>query len=57
MKAKECLKRGLKLAEIGIKKATSYKMVKGKLGNRFYSDEFLQDRIQFNRRSKEAANQ
>lgn len=47
MKTKECLKKTARLVEIGIKKATSYKMVKGKLGNRLYSDEFLQDRLQY----------
>jgi len=31
--------------EIGIKKATSYNAVKGRLGNRLYNDEFLQARI------------
>lgn len=45
MKTKECLKRGLRLAEIGIKKATSYKVVKSRLGNRLYNDEFLQAKI------------
>jgi len=45
MKTKECLKRTLRLVEIGIKKATSYNAVKGRLGNRLYSDEFLQARI------------
>lgn len=31
--------------EIGIKRATSYNAVKGRLGNRLYNDEFLQARI------------
>ena len=31
--------------EIGIRKATSYKVVKGRLGNRFYNDEFLQAKL------------
>ena len=35
------------MVEIGIKKATSYKVVKGRLGNRLYSDEFLQDRLHY----------
>lgn len=45
MKTKECLKRTARLLEIGVRKATSYKVVKSRLGNRLYSDEFLQDRI------------
>lgn len=35
------------MVEVGIKKATSYNMVKGRLGNRLYSDEFLQDRLEY----------
>ena len=49
MKTKECLKKTIRIMGIGIKKATSYKMVKGRLGNRMYSDEFLQDRLQYER--------
>jgi hypothetical protein len=45
MKIKPCIKRSLRLIEIGIKKATSYKVVKHRLGTRFYNDEFLQARL------------
>lgn len=45
MKTKECLKRGLRLVEIGIKKATSYNMVKGRLSRGLYCDDYLQDRM------------
>lgn len=45
MKTKECIKRTLRLVEIGVRRATSYNVVKGRLGNRLYSDEFLQARI------------
>lgn len=55
MKTKECLKRGLRLAEIGIKKATSYKMVKGRLSRGLYNDEYLQARIDWEKNP--AANQ
>lgn len=47
MKTKQCLKKTARLVAIGIKKATSYKAVKGRLGNRLYSDEFLQNRLQY----------
>lgn len=55
MKTKECLKRGLRLAEIGIKKATSYKVVKGRLSRGLYNDEYLQARIEWEKNP--AANQ
>lgn len=45
MKAKECLRQSARLLELYVKKATSYKVVKGKLNYRWYNDEFLQDRI------------
>ena len=46
MKTKECLKRAGRLLAISVKKATSYKVVKSRLGNRMYSDEFLQARLE-----------
>lgn len=49
MKTKECLKRGARLVEIGIRKATSYKVVKNRLNYRLYSDEFLQAKISANK--------
>jgi len=52
MKTKECIKQTLRLVEIGIKKATSYNAVKGKLGNRLYNDEFLQARIAEEKKEK-----
>lgn len=47
MKTRECLKRSMRLVELGIKKATSYKMVKGRLSRGLYSDDFLQARIEW----------
>lgn len=47
MKAKDCIKKGIRLAKIGINKATSYQVVKSRLNYRLYNDEFLQDRIQY----------
>ena len=35
----------MRLMEIGLRKATSYKMVKGRLNYRWYNDDFLQARI------------
>lgn len=46
MKAKECVKRGIRLVQIGLKKATSYNVVKSRLNYRFYNDQFLQDRLE-----------
>lgn len=54
MKTRECLKKTARLVEIGIKKATSYKVVKSRLANRFYNDEFLQARLA-NENQKEPA--
>lgn len=45
MKTKECLKKTAKMVGIGIKKATSYKVVKSRLSYRWYNDEFLQARL------------
>lgn len=39
--------------ELGIKKATSYKVVKGRLSRNLYSDEFLQARIEWEKQSAE----
>ena len=47
MKTKECLRRSMRLVELGIKKATSYKMVKGRLSRGLYSDDYLQARIEW----------
>lgn len=47
MKTRECLKRSMRLIELGIKKATSYKMVKGRLSRGLYSDEYLQARLEY----------
>lgn len=43
-KTKECLNRMCRIFGITIRKATSYKVVKGRLGYRWYNDEMLQDR-------------
>jgi hypothetical protein len=45
MKAKECLKKSMRLVGIGIRKATSYKVVKSRLNYRWYNDEYLQARL------------
>lgn len=45
MKTKECLRKSMRLVELGIKKATSYKMVKGRLSRGLYSDDYLQARL------------
>lgn len=44
MKTKKCIKKGLRLIKIGLKKATSYKIVKSRLGYRWYSDDLLKQR-------------
>lgn len=49
MKTRECLKRGMRLLELGIKKATAYKVVKGRLSRNLYSDEYLQARLDWER--------
>ena len=51
MKTKECLKRGVRLMEIGIRKATSYKVVKSRLNNRLYDDTLLQDKLRAENKS------
>jgi hypothetical protein len=55
MKTKECLKKSMRLVAISLRKATSYKVVKGRLGNRFYSDEFLQARLSESKHKEELA--
>jgi len=52
MKTKECLRRSMRLVELGIKKATSYKVVKGRLGRNLYNDEFLQARLDLEKESQ-----
>jgi hypothetical protein len=52
MKTKECLKRSMRLVELGIKKATSYKVVKGRLSRGLYSDDFLQARLENEKESQ-----
>lgn len=49
MKLKPCLKKTARLIEIKINKAASYNAVKGRLNYRFYNDEFLQDKIKYER--------
>lgn len=49
MTAKQCLKKSARILGIGIKKATSYQMVKGRLNYRWYNDEYLQARINTSR--------
>ena len=45
MKTRECLRRGMRLLELGIKKATSYNMVKGRLNYRWSNDEYIQSKL------------
>ena len=52
MKTKECLRRSMRLVELGIKKATSYKMVKGRLSRGLYSDDYLQARIDWEKEAQ-----
>lgn len=52
MKTKECLKRGMRLLELGIRKATSYKVVKGRLSRNLYSDDNLQSRLEWEKDCK-----
>lgn len=52
MKTKECLRRSVRLLELGIKKATSYNMVKGRLTRGLYSDEFLQARLDWEKEAQ-----
>ena len=40
-KTKECLTRMCRIFGISIRKATSYKVMKGRLGYRLYSDDLL----------------
>lgn len=51
MKTRKCLQKGLRLASIAVKKATSYKVVKGRLNYRWCSDEFLQAKVKKEDRS------
>jgi hypothetical protein len=53
MKTKECLRKSMRLVELGIKKATSYNMVKGRLSRGLYSDEYLQARLEYEREVKD----
>jgi hypothetical protein len=50
MKNIKCLRKSMRLMEIGLRKATSYKMVKGRLNYRWYNDDFLQARIRTTRK-------
>jgi len=46
MKTKKSrVKRGCQIFQIGLKKATSYEMVKGRLGYRFYNPDMLKSRM------------
>lgn len=54
MKTRECLRKSMRLLELGVKKATSYKVVKGRLSRGLYSDEFLQARLDWERKPIES---
>jgi hypothetical protein len=45
MKYMRCLKKGIRVMGIGLRKATSYKVVKSRLNYRWYNDEYLQARL------------
>lgn len=42
----------MRLVELGIKKATSYKVVKGRLSRGLYSDDFLQARLDWEKEAQ-----
>ena len=44
---KECINKSVRILGIGLKKATSYKMVKGRLSRGMYSDHHLQERLKY----------
>jgi hypothetical protein len=50
---KECINKSVRILAIGIKKATSYNMVKGRLSRGMYSDDHLQARLKYEREQKE----
>lgn len=52
MKTRECLRRGMRLLELGIKKVTAYKVVKGRLSRNLYNDEFLQARLDWEKEAE-----
>lgn len=54
MKTRECLRKSMRLLELSVKKATSYKVVKGRLSRGLYSDEFLQARLDWERKPIES---
>lgn len=39
------IKKVIRICNLGLKKATSYKVVKGRLNYRFYSDELLREYV------------
>jgi hypothetical protein len=45
-----CIKKGIRVMGIGLRKATSYKVVKSRLNYRWYNDEYLQAKLKYNRR-------
>jgi len=59
MKYKNCLRKGVRLMGIGLRKATSYKMVKSRLNYRWYNDEFLQAKMKHiqNTRNEQLVNE
>jgi hypothetical protein len=52
-KKRSAMKRCCKAFQLGIKKATSYNAVKGRLGWRFYDDKMLQSKINMTRKEFE----
>ena len=50
---KECINKSVRILGIGIKKATSYKMVKGRLSRGMYSDHHLQERLKYESSKRE----
>ena len=47
MRHMKCIKKGIRVLGIGLRKATSYKVVKSRLNYRWYNDEYLQARVKY----------
>lgn len=47
MKTKKCIRRSIRLIELGIKRATSYEVVKNRLNYRLYSPDLLKERQEY----------
>lgn len=45
-----CIKKGIRVMGIGLRKATSYKVVKSRLNYRWYNDEYLQAKLKYEKK-------